>query len=116
MQRDPRYFSPYPDTFWPDRWLSPENRKSVLNIDEPFKADVDVVMNMTAFLAFSSGPRSCPGKNLALMELRMVAASIMQRFEMKVADGFDLMGWENTLEDYFVIKKGALPVDLTARV
>lgn len=49
------------------------------------------------------------------MELRVVAVSIMQRFDMKVAEGFDLSGWENSLEDYFVINKGALPVNLTAR-
>lgn len=74
-----------------------------------------VVLNTTAFIPFSTGPRSCPGKNLALMELRVVAVSIMQQFDMKVAEGFDLSGWENSLEDYFVINKGALPVNLTAR-
>lgn len=48
--------------------------------------------------------------------MRLVAAYIVQRFDMRVADGFDLDGWEESLEDYFIIKKGALPVVLKERV
>lgn len=34
---------------------------------------------------------------------------------MKGAEGFDLMSWENSLGDYFVVNKGSLPVNLIAR-
>lgn len=92
-----------------------ENRKSLNDTTKPLEDDVPVILNTAAFMPFSIAPRSCPGKNLALMELRVTAASVMQRFDMKVAEGFDLAGWENSLQDCFVVKKGALPVNLTAR-
>jgi hypothetical protein len=50
------------------------------------------------------------------MELRTVVSYIVQRFDMKVADGYDLNDWEGRLKDYFILSKGALPVVLTPRV
>jgi cytochrome P450 len=75
-----------------------------------------VVLNTTAFIPFSAAPRSCPGKNLAMMEMRLVVALIMQGFDMKIAEGYDINKWEGSLKDYFIVKKGQLPVVLTERV
>ncbi|KAL0573890.1 hypothetical protein V5O48_008062 [Marasmius crinis-equi] len=99
LHRDPRYFSPDPDRFWPDRWLK-EN----------------VELNQAAFIPFSVGPMNCVGKSLAQVELRAVIATLVQRFDMDFEDGWDRSRWEGDLEDFFVFRKGALPMALRQRV
>lgn len=116
LQRDPRYFSPAPDTFWPDRWLSPESRQSVEDPTKPLAADIEVVVNTTAFFPFSSGPRVCVGKNLGMNEMRAITSYIVQRFDMKAAPGYDMDQWEKDLKDLYVMKKGRLQVVMTERV
>ena len=49
------------------------------------------------------------------MEMRMVVALLLQKFEMRFADGFDTKMWEEHLEDFFVLANGKLPVVLTSR-
>jgi cytochrome P450 len=117
LQRDPRYFSPYPDTYWPDRWLEPENRRSLEDVTKPLAPTIQVVLNKTAFLPFSAGSRNCVGRNVGMNEMRAVTPSIVQRFDMKVAPGYDLDGWEDSLSDAFsMFKNSPLPVILTERV
>ena len=101
LHRDPRYFFPFPDSFMPDRWLDHEGKK--------FKTDT------SAYIPFSAGPANCVGKNLALLEMRMVVSAILQRFDLKFAEDYDAKQWEEDMRDYFVIKVGELPVVLTAR-
>ena len=55
------------------------------------------------------------GMGLAMNEMRVVASYIVQRFDMKVAEGYDLSEWERTLGDSIVMRKGRLPVVLTER-
>ncbi|KAL5511175.1 hypothetical protein ACEPAH_4390 [Sanghuangporus vaninii] len=101
LHRDERYFSPSPNSFIPDRWLESKGEK--------FTTDV------SAFIPFAVGRANCAGKNLALMEMRMVVATIVQRFDMKFAEGYDPVKWEEDLEDFFIMKVGKLPVVLHAR-
>ncbi|KAH1297064.1 hypothetical protein KXV70_007612 [Aspergillus fumigatus] len=65
LQRHPRYWHD-PDTFKPERWLDPKNP------DE-----------MRAFRPFSAGPRSCPGRQIALQKLRLTLAKFMFLFDMQ---------------------------------
>jgi cytochrome P450 len=119
LQRDPRYFSPFPDSFWPERWLSPELRASVLgqlpssspNSEEKNK----VVHNTAAFIPFSAGPASCVGKPLALMELRAMFCFVLQKYQIEPADEKAIAAWEGTLRDFLTTQWGALPVRLSAR-
>lgn len=112
--RDPKYFSPASNIFWPDRWLpNPDLTSFPLSASSIEKGPV--VTNTTAFIPFSHGPTHCAGKNLALMEMRMVVALMLQRFEMRFADGYDPRKWEAGLEDYFIVMNGKLPVVLTSR-
>ncbi|KAL5529717.1 hypothetical protein ACEPAG_5702 [Sanghuangporus baumii] len=104
IHRDPRYFSPSPDLFIPERWLDTMD-------DEGRRFTTDT----SAFIPFSAGPANCVGKSLALLEMRMVVATIVQRFEMKFATGYDPRKWEEDLQDFFVMKVGELPVILNAR-
>jgi len=111
LGRDPRYFSPMPNYFLPDRWLSAEQRDLV---GSPLKSG-DIVLNMNAFIPFSFGPANCVGKSLAMIELRMVICTLMQRFEMRFVKAWDPAQYGRDLRDNLVLRKGELPVLLTSR-
>jgi len=56
------------------------------------------------------GPANCIGKSLALLELRAVICFLIQMFNFKAKDGFNLESWEEGIKDYFVMKRPPLPV------
>lgn len=66
----------FPDAgaFRPERWL-PENR--------------DTQVNQRAFIPFGSGPRLCPGRSLALLEIKLVLVMMLQQFEMQARVDLD---------------------------
>ncbi|GJE86759.1 cytochrome P450 [Phanerochaete sordida] len=105
IQRDPRNFS-HPSLFWPDRWLIASGLLS-----HPEK----IVHNSEALIPFSTGSRNCVGKNLALLEMKMVTCHILQRLEFRFADAWDPRQWSEDLEDVFVSRMGQLPVVVQAR-
>jgi cytochrome P450 len=70
IHRDPRYF-PDPERFDPDRF-SPEREKDIPKY---------------AYLPFGGGPRVCIGNAFALMEARLIVATMAQRFSFSVAPG-----------------------------
>jgi PHYB activation tagged suppressor 1 len=41
--------------------------------------------NLSAMLAFSSGPRNCIGQNFAMVESRAVVAAVLQRFKLTLS-------------------------------
>lgn len=112
MQRDIREFSPIPDVYWPDRWLTQE--RFTLPSGEVIRNDL-VVTNRSSFLPFSTGPQNCAGKSLAMAELRAVVCAMVQRFDMQVAKGFDLDTWEENIEDVYVTNRGSLLVNVRSR-
>lgn len=115
LHRDPRYFSPLTDTFWPDRWLHNSNIQEHPSEKVAARANGPIITNHLAFIPFSAGHANCAGKNLALAEMRMVLALLMQKFEMRFADGYDPRAWERDMVDLFVIKPSELPVVLKLR-
>ncbi|KAM3393704.1 hypothetical protein ACQJBY_014432 [Aegilops geniculata] len=58
----------------PDRWLS-ENGNNLRYVPSH------------KFLAFNSGPRICPVKEIAVMQMKTVIASIMWNFDVEVIEG-----------------------------
>ena len=56
-----------PDTFLPDRWLP---------------GDPDAAVLRELYMPFSAGPRTCIGERLAEMEMRMILAPVLQRFDL----------------------------------
>lgn len=98
IQRDPRNFSS-PSSFIPSRWF---DRASKTPYELPNH-------NESAFIPFSYGPRSCVGKNLALLEMRILLAWLIQRFDMKaVGDGdVGFRQWEESLQDWFILQRKA---------
>ncbi len=69
-QRDPSVF-PDPDLFEPSRWL------------EAAGGPNDEMKEM--FMPFSKGTRACLGKSLALMELKLVTAVLVQQYAVALA-------------------------------
>ena len=113
LQRDPRNFT-FPDKFWPERWLIASGQLRYEDARLPSsvaKHDIpEFVHNEAAFAPFSIGPMNCPGKGLALMEMRLVLCHFMQKLELSFPKGYDPMDWDRQLEDRFVMKIGVLPV------
>lgn len=71
--RSPLNFPSSPSTFLPTRWLPPHN--------SPNK-----VAAPPAFHPFSLGPRNCLGRNLAYLEMRLILAHLLWRFDLQAAD------------------------------
>lgn len=112
MQRDPRYFYPLPDVFWPDRWL--EQTQYTLPSGEIINSE-QLIVNRECFVPFSVGPQNCAGRNLAWMELRAVTCWLFQKLDFDVAKGYKLEEWEHNIKDFYVTSVGKLPVRVRAR-
>jgi len=64
-----------PDTFVPERWLG---------TDERYKND-----KLQGAQPFSFGPRNCIGQNMALHEMRMIAAKVLFNFDLELCSKND---------------------------
>lgn len=60
-----------PDEFDPGRWQTDEGRASARN----------------GFIAFSAGPRACPGAGFAMAEAVLLLAMLLARFRFSTVDG-----------------------------
>ncbi len=69
-QRDPRWFDA-PEQFRPERWLNGLEKR----------------LPKFAYLPFGGGPRVCIGNTFALMEARLILATLAQRFRLQLAPG-----------------------------
>jgi len=70
MHRHPRYYDE-PDAFWPERF-SPECEGTALESRLP----------KFAYIPFGGGPRICIGNTFALMEARLLLATIVQHYRL----------------------------------
>ncbi len=121
LHRDPRNFT-CADDFWPERWLiasgqlrykeapRPPSLSSLKAADLPY-----FVHNDVAFTPFSVGPMNCPGKGLAMLEMRMVIVELVKNFVFKLWDGWDTATYEKEFKDYFTAARPGLPVVLEPR-
>ncbi|MED6136010.1 hypothetical protein PIB30_051987 [Stylosanthes scabra] len=62
--------------FKPERWVSEKEN----NIHVP----------SYKFIAFQSGPRSCLGKNISFIQMKIVAIALLQNFQFEVMEGHDV--------------------------
>ncbi|KZT10043.1 cytochrome P450 [Laetiporus sulphureus 93-53] len=62
--------------FCPERWIEPDSARKKQMMD--------------AFAPFSIGPRACIGRNLALMQLHIIVATIFHRYHFVVEDDAEL--------------------------
>ena len=65
--------------FDPDRWLVPPGERH-----RPHERQ--------AFIPFGAGPRICPGRSLALLEIRMILAMLCRNFDLEAAVAPDEVG------------------------
>jgi cytochrome P450 len=72
MQYNSTYF-PEPTQFCPERWI----------VGEQGSTEESVALAESAFCAFSTGPRGCVGRNMAWLEMRIVLAKLVWRFEVR---------------------------------
>jgi cytochrome P450 len=68
-----RYFSRARE-FRPERWLEARGESAAGH-------------NTRAFLPFGAGPRYCPGRHLAMLEIKMVTGMLCRGFEVERAPG-----------------------------
>ncbi|KAI0808392.1 high nitrogen upregulated cytochrome P450 monooxygenase 2 [Fomes fomentarius] len=111
LHRDPSSFAPFPEEFWPERWLlsAMADDSAIASKPEGF------VHNEDAYLPFSHGPMNCVGKNFAMMEMRLVVCALVQRFRFHLRDGYDLNQYERDFKDYLVASRPELPVIVEVR-
>lgn len=112
MHRDPRYFYPLPETFWPDRWLN--EATYTLPTGDVITKD-KLIHNRNVFVPFSFGLRSCAGKSVAVLEMRAVLCALVQKFDVTKAPEYKLDDWEKDLRDVFITSCGPLTVELNPR-
>ena len=60
--------------FFPDRWLKSDAERGCPH-------------DTGAFMPFGTGPRFCPGRNLALLEIRTALAMLCRNFDVTLANG-----------------------------
>ncbi|KAJ6502030.1 cytochrome P450 [Mycena sanguinolenta] len=102
LHRSRENFYPSPETFDPDRWLRQQSTGEVLNV--------------AAFIPFSYGAANCVGKPLAWREMLMVTSTLLKKFDLRFADGFESEEWLDNLQDAFVTSIGGpLLVEISRR-
>jgi len=94
---DVDYF-PNPTKFDPSRWLT-EDKTLLARMEN-------------AFLAFGSGPRACPGMNLANREGAVALSALFHHFDLRLACPVE----EIKVEYKFAVHPNKLPMRATRRV
>jgi cytochrome P450 len=83
--RDPTAFES-PDAFLPERWIGRQRPTKDMK---------------TLFLPFSEGTRACLGKSLAMMELKLIAATLVGLFDVSLGPG--TTDASMTMKDHFLL-------------
>ena len=83
-QRDSDVF-PQPERFIPERWMDAKQVTPTMK---------------SMFMPFSHGTRACLGKNLAIMELKLVTAALILKFDVKVSP--TLADSDMDMKDHFL--------------
>ncbi|KAI0632330.1 high nitrogen upregulated cytochrome P450 monooxygenase 2 [Trametes polyzona] len=118
LHRDPCNFSPLTEDFWPERWLIAAGRAPPPAPDlsnEKSASAPQFVHNEAAFIPFSHGPANCVGRPMALQEMRAVTCALVQKFEVRLREGWNPRAYEAGYKDFFMSRRPALPVTLHAR-
>ena len=58
---------------------------------------------------------NCVGKTLAMQEMRMVLCAVLQRFRIRMEEGWDARTYEANYRGYFTAQRPELPVVLEVR-
>ncbi|KAL4790551.1 cytochrome P450 [Aspergillus venezuelensis] len=99
IQRDDRYF-PSGEKFIPERWLNGKER---------------LITHEEAFFPFQLGRYGCVGKQLALMEMRLVIARMAWEFDISFAPGETGETFDRDAKDTFTFTVGPLMLQFQVR-
>lgn len=69
----------------------------------------DFSHNKKAFLGFGAGPRSCPGRGLAMLVMKTVLAMVFRNFQVRLVSGKPVL-------DEIVSKDKPFPLDFTIEI
>lgn len=83
-QRDSSVFRD-PETFDPTRWMQAPEKMAEMNLHQ---------------MPFSKGTRACLGKNLAMMELKLVVTAVIKQYTVKVTHSMKLGDMD--MKDHFL--------------
>ncbi|KAJ3005736.1 hypothetical protein HKX48_000494 [Thoreauomyces humboldtii] len=91
MGRSSRLWGPDAETFSPGRWLEADDDEDATRL-EGSSAPLPKRFQRSppspyVYPVFNGGPRSCLGKNLAVMEIACAVAAVVKRWDVKVVSG-----------------------------
>ncbi|GLT95686.1 hypothetical protein SLE2022_133540 [Rubroshorea leprosula] len=99
MGRMPKIWGEDCYEFRPERWL---DEKGIIKQESPFR-----------FPVFHAGPRMCLGKDMAYIQMKSIAAAVMERFSVEVPEKEKSGGHLLSLT---LRMKGGLPVKVRERI
>lgn len=99
LLRDAVAFSPDPEAYRPDRWLTED------------KTEKERMAK--AHFPFSTGPRACIGRNIAYYEQILLIATLVRQFEFEFVEG---PGFELQVLERFNANPGEMDMRLRRRV
>ncbi|GMF24441.1 unnamed protein product [Phytophthora lilii] len=71
LGRMPHVWGPDAAEFNPERWIDSQTGKLIS-------------MSAYQFVAFNAGPRLCLGKNLAMLEMKLIVAAMLSKYQVKL--------------------------------
>ncbi|KIJ51930.1 hypothetical protein M422DRAFT_157150 [Sphaerobolus stellatus SS14] len=74
MQRDSRIWGSDAETFRPERWIEAERK------------DAKLTETRRNLMTFGMGPRACIGKNLAMLQIQILIATFVGRYDLALQD------------------------------
>ncbi len=80
IHRDPKVYGETADDFVPERWLDDVDT-SMAAADEEGSSSGSSKIPISAWRAFERGPRNCIGQELANIEVRVILAFVMRRYD-----------------------------------